>query len=426
MRVLHIVTALLVAVAIYMIVIQRDALLEFAGRSEAAEPDLAVPATAGEETPAALAGTDEGPERIRIVAMESTAREIDTAVLVRGRTEAARQVDVRAETSGLIINDPLRKGALVETGDLLCEIAPGTRQATLSEARARLAEARARVPEAAARVEEAEARLAEAEINDRAARSLNQSGFAAETRVAATAAGVSSARAGLESARTGLESAESAVQSAQAAVASAETEIDRLTITAPFGGLLESDTAELGALMQPGQVCATVIQLNPIHLVGFVPEAEVERVSMGAMATARLASGGALSGRVSYVSRSADPETRTFQVEITVPNEDLSVRDGQTADIAIASDGAPAHLVPASALTLDDEGHLGLRIAASDPAIGDVAAFTEIELVRDTTNGVYVTGLPDPARVIIIGQEFVTDGVPLDVTLRDPFAEATQ
>ncbi len=416
MRVLYLITALGVAAIVYLLVIQRDALLEFAGREAPADAvtDVEEPV----ERPTATT-SDRAMTRVSVVAMESEAQEIDTAVLVRGRTEAAREVEVRAETSGLIINEPLRKGTLVEAGDLLCRIAPGTRDASLAEARARFREAEARLPEAAARVEEAKARLNEAEIIDRAARSLSESGFAAETRVASTAAGVSAARTGVEAARTGLESAQSAVQSAAAAVAAAETEIERLSVFAPFAGLLESDTAELGALMQPGQACGTVIQLNPIRLVGFVPEADVERVRLGETAGARLASGGELVGQVTYVSRSADPETRTFRVEITVPNENLAVRDGQTAEIVIAAAGAPAHLVPASALTLDDEGHLGLRTVTSDETLGDVATFTPVELERDTAQGVYVTGLPDVAQVIVVGQEYVTDGVPLDVTLRD-------
>ena len=44
---------------------------------------------------------------------------------------------------------------------------------------------------------------------------------------------------------------------------------------APFAGLLETDTAELGALLQTGSPCATIIQLDPIKFVGFVPEAEL-------------------------------------------------------------------------------------------------------------------------------------------------------
>lgn len=424
MRVFYILTAVLVAAAIYMLVIQRDALLDFAGRAPDAEASAEADGAdgAGSDIAAAPVGApvvEEAPDRVAVAAMVSEARQIDRAVRLRGRTEAARQVDVRAEISGLIVNTPLRKGALVEAGDLLCEIDPGTREATLAEMRARLTEAGARLPEARARVDEARARLVEAEINDRAARSLSQSGFAAETRVASTAAAVSSARAQVETAKTGLESAQSAVQAAQAAVAAAEKEIERLTITAPFDGVLESDSAELGALMQPGQICATVLQLDPIHLVGFVAEAQVDRVARGAPAAATLVSGAQVEGEVTHVARSADPETRTFRVEITVPNPDLTIRDGQTAEIAIAAEGAPAHLIPASALTLDDDGRLGVRTVRDDPDLGDVAAFVPVELLRDSVRGVYVTGLPESARIIVVGQEYVTDGVALEVTMRE-------
>jgi multidrug efflux system membrane fusion protein len=430
MRLFPVLTAIVVAAVLYLAVFERDRLLELAGRTptenEAATLAGAVDGDgANAEEPPALAAEAAAANRVSVVAFESGARRIDDAVIVRGRTEAAREVDVMAETSGRIVSDPLRKGAFVEEGELLCSIAPGTRPATLAEARARLAEARARIPEAEARLEEAQARLEEAQINDRAASRLGEDGFASETRVAAARAALSSARAQLETARTGLESARSGVQSAAAAVGAAETEMERLTITAPFSGLLETDAAELGALMQPGAHCATVIQLDPIKLVGFIPETDVDKVAVGARAAARLISGREIGGEVTFLSRSADPQTRTFRVEVEVPNPDLAIRDGQTVEIAIEADGASAHLIPASALTLDDAGNLGLRTVVADPERGEIAQFVPVQVVRDTARGVFVSGLPEVARVIVVGQEYVRDGVPVDVTLRQP-GEMTQ
>ncbi len=135
--------------------------------------------------------------------------------------------------------------------------------------------------------------------------------------------------------------------------------------------------------MQPGAICATVIQLDPIKLVAYVPETEINRISWGRLAGARLTSGQELRGRVSFLSRSADPLTRTFRVEIAVPNPGLDVRDGQTVEIVIASDGANAHLVPQSALTLNDDGVLGIRVVDSE----NQALFQPITLVRDTADG---------------------------------------
>ena len=220
--------------------------------------------------------------------------------------------------------------------------------------------------------------------------------------------------AAIQSGEAAVAQARSGIRSAEAAVTRADEDIKRLRILAPFAGYLETDTAELGSLLQPGSPCATVIQLDPIKLVGFVPEAQVDRIIVGAVAGARLASGGAVTGRVSFLSRSADERTRTFRVEITVPNPDVTIRDGQTADILIQSDGVAAHLLPASSMTLNDDGTLGVRIAENG-----VVRFVPVRMVRDTANGVWLTGLPAEADVIVVGQEFVTDAVPVRVTYEE-------
>jgi len=441
MRLFPILAAILVSAAIYALVMERDRLAAlFAPVEDTAVGELVEDAPDAEplaETPAERDGT------IGVVALRSTARIIDSAVTVRGQTEADRQVELRAETSGQIVSDPIRRGAFVDQGQTLCQIDPGTREANLAEALARLAEAKSRIPEAKAAIPEAEARieesrarviearalLNEAEINANAADKLSTDGFASQTRVAQTQAAVEGAKAqivsaeaalkaaesGRETATAGVEAARSGVESAQAAVASARKEIERLTIKAPFAGLLESDTAELGSFLQAGTPCATVIQLDPIMLVGYIPETEIGKVIQGAPANARLASGGTVEGDVTFISRAADPTTRTFRVDIRVDNPDLALRDGQTAEIKIDAEGLQAHLLPQSALTLDDDGTLGVRVVTPEKT----ARFNPVTLLRDTPTGVYVTGLPDKAEVIIIGQEFVSDGVPVKPTYRE-------
>ncbi|MEO1137859.1 MAG: efflux RND transporter periplasmic adaptor subunit [Pseudomonadota bacterium] len=444
MRLFPILAAIVVSVVIYVFVMERDTLFDAFGGAKTASAvgaDGDAVDNSG-ETPPQVA-SDDVPETVRVVAVRSVAREIDSAVIVRGQTEANRQVELRAETSGLVVSEPLRKGAFVERGDILCQLDPGTRSATLAETVARLAEAKARIPEAQAalpeaqarieesraRLIEARARLREAEINANAASSLSTEGFASQTRVAQTEAEVEGAKAqivsseaslkasqsGLETAAAGVEAARAGVESAQAAVASAQKEIERLTVTAPFSGLLESDTAELGSLLQAGSLCATVIELNPMMLVGYIPETEIGKVDMGSTAAARLASGDEVQGEVVFISRAADPETRTFRVDIKVSNEDLRLRDGQTAEMVIAADGTKAHLLPQSALTLDDNGALGLRVVDAD----SLADFVPVTLMRDTPTGVFLSGLPDEVNVIIIGQEFVSDGVPVSPTYRE-------
>lgn len=420
MRWFSILLALLVAGVVYLLVMERESVLRYAGVEPAPETET-VPETPPTDT---ITNSEQDDlKRVSVVAMPSTAQVIDNAVLVRGRTEAARQVTVMAETTGQIVSEPLRKGAMVEEGQLLCKIDSGPREAQLSEAQARLAEARAGLPTAEARLIESQARLSEAQINDRAASKLIEGGYASETRLATVKANLSSAEANLESARAGLEAAKAGVEAAAAAVALAEKEIDRLAVIAPFSGLLETDTAELGALLLPGSPCATVIQLDPMKLVGFISESQVEKVRVGAPAGARLISGQEVEGFVTFLSRSADPTTRTFRVEIEVPNTALAIRDGQTAEIGIAASGETAHLIPPSALTLDNSGALGLRIVGKDEEKGEVSAFVPVEFLRDSPEGVWVAGLPTYVDIIVVGQEYVTDGVPLTVTFREGIAQ---
>lgn len=355
MRVFPLITALCVTVAFYLLVMEREQLFGFAG-------------VIFEED--SVTQEAEAAPRVHVVATRSQAQPVADFVLLRGRSEAMRQVEIRSETSGLVISEPIRRGASVKAGDPLCELAAGVRKAALDEARAR---------------------LSEAEISYRAAAGLSESGFASDVRLA-------SARAALQSAQAGLDRA--------------VENMAQLVMHAPFDGLLETDTAELGSLLQPGALCATLIQLDPITLVGFATEGQIESIELGAPAGARLVSGRELMGTVSFISRSADPQTRTFRVDVTVPNPDGSLRDGQSATIVIQGQEQSGHLLPGSALTLNDQGALGLRVVDDDGLV----SFEPARILRDTADGVWLGGLPDQINAITLGQEFTREGARVDIT----------
>ncbi|QDL92373.1 efflux RND transporter periplasmic adaptor subunit [Paroceanicella profunda] len=350
MRAIPLLTALLVALAFGLWIFGLGA-----GPAETAQ-NLPPPADAAPKD-----------QPVSVVVRRSQAESVRDVIILRGRTEAFRKVEVMAETSGRVISRPLRSGAQVAEGDSLCRIDPGERQAALEEAQARLEDARIR--------------------ND-AATKLGD--YAAETtRLAARAA----------------------LNSAVYAVRTAELELQRLDIRAPFDGLLETDTAELGSLLQPGALCATVIALDPIKLVGFVPESRVGRLHAGAPAGARLIDGREVTGTITFLSRSADETTRTFRVEITVPNPRWEIRDGLTAEIGIPLAPRQGHLLPQRVLTLDDRGRMGVRVAEDG-----VARFVPVTVIRDAPEGLWLDGLPATAEVIITGQEYVSDGRALDVS----------
>ncbi len=358
MRWMSIFSALVVGLVLFLFIMERDRLRALAGVEVVAE------ASASDE--------DAQPDTVAVVAMRSDASAVDSTIVLRGQTEAMRRVVVQAETTGRVISEPLRRGARVNAGDLLCELDPGTRPAALAEA---------------------EARYREAEANAQASERLSERGYTAETTAISNRA---------------------SLQAAQAAIEQARLEIERLKILAPFGGLIDTDTAEYGALLQPGSECATVIDIDPVRFVGYVAEGLVDLIRPGAPVTVRLITGREREGEVAFVSYSADPATRTFRVEAEIPNGALEIRDGQTAQGWVSTVGTSAHLVPQSALTLDDSGRLGLRVVKDGHA-----QFLGAEVVRDTGEGILLSGLPDTIEVIVTGQDFVTDGQAVTVTYSD-------
>jgi len=300
---------------------------------------------------------------VPVLTLEVRAEEAADRLTVRGRTVANRAVTVEAETTGRVISEPRRKGDRVAAGDILCRIDPGSRPAQLAEAEARLAEARAEAD---------------------AAESLSAKGFTSRTTRFARQA---------------------SLQGAQAAVDLVKLDIERLSIRAPFDGVLETDTAELGSRLGVGTPCATVVDLSRLRASGHVGERVVDGVALGQHARIRLVNGREADGRISYISRVADPDTRTYEVEITLPNPDASLRAGMTAEMIIDLPSRRAHRIPQSALTLNDEGTLGVRLA-----MDGVARFAPVTVLTDDVEGLWVTGLPETARVIVAGQEFVRDG----------------
>jgi len=182
-------------------------------------------------------------------------------------------------------------------------------------------------------------------------------------------------------------------------------------VKAPFDGYLETFSVKEGDYLNTGAVCATIIDPDPMRLIGEVSEKEINFVKVGAKAVAELISGKKVEGVVSFVSTSANKGTRTFRVEIDVKNSDRSIRDGVSAQIAIEGDTILAHKISPSILMLGEAGELGIRTVNQD----DQVEFKKIEILEDTMEGIWITGLPKNTRIITIGQEYVFQGQTVNV-----------
>ena len=284
-------------------------------------------------------------------------------VAIRGRTEAARSVVVRSETAGVVAATPAIEGSFVRKGTVLCRLNVDARQATLDQARANL---RSR------------------QLQQKASADLAARGYRSQTQVLQDQANL---------------------DAASATVRQAELGVEQMSIRAPFDGVFDKRDAEVGAYLSPGQPCGTMIELNPLLIVGDLPETEASKVKVGSTANAQLTSGETLAGKVRYAAREADAQTRTYRIEITTANPQMT-RSGLSAAVRINAGSGPAHLVPLSSLVLDAAGRQGVRYVLAD----DKVAFAPIKVLEETPQGIWVTGLRGPARVITVGQSYVAEG----------------
>jgi membrane fusion protein, multidrug efflux system len=299
-------------------------------------------------------------------------------VTFRGRTQAARTVVVRSETAGVVAATPVLQGTFVRAGTVLCRLAVDARAAALDQARAG---------------------LKAKQLQMQASASLAAKGFRSKTQVLTDQADM---------------------DSASAAVRQAEVALHQVNIVAPFAGVFDHRDAEVGAYLSPGQSCGTVIELDPLLVVGDVPETEVGKIRVGAPAGAKLVSDASISGHVRFVARDADPATRTYRVEVTAANRGAAVQSGLSAEVQIAAGVGPAHFIPVSALVLDAGGRQGVRYVLE----GDKVAFAPVTVLEETPGGVWVAGLHGNPRIITVGQSYVSEGQKVRVAAR-PAARAT-
>lgn len=179
-------------------------------------------------------------------------------------------------------------------------------------------------------------------------------------------------------------------------------ELNRTEVKAPFSGYLEM-IVKPGNFLERGQVCATIIQLNPITFVAEVPESDINKVEEGQEVVLNLITGESIIGNLSFVSKSASNLTRTFKVEAEIKNEKGMIRDGITSEMIIRTSKIYAHKISPSVLMLNDKGILGIKVIEN----GDRVKFLPIDILEDSEDGIWITGVPNNIQLIIQGQGFV-------------------
>ena len=321
--------------------------------------------------PPAIRVSQERSDLFKVQVSKIKASDRNSIIKVHGKTEASAKVTIQAETTGMLIERPYKKGDFVEKGEILCQLVPGTRQAQIDEAHASFL-------------------FTESQL--RSAEKLNKSGFSSTTQVGQL-------QVNLEAAKSRLEQA--------------KLELERTTIKAPFSGIIETPIAEIGSLLSNGSPCATILKTNPMLAVGQISEREVGQMKIGTRATVQLVNGETKQGKISYIASGAESNTKTFRIEVELPNDSNDIRDGITAQIEFILPPKIAHFINSSTLTLNSDGELGVKTVNGK----NLVQFIPVELAGGETNGVWVKGLPEEANVITVGQEYVIHGQEVDPVL---------
>ena len=322
---------------------------------ESSESRAAIPPGAGE------------PKKLFRVAVEQTSVvQHSHKLVISGRTEADKRVGLTARTGGVLTELRVKRGSWVKQGDIIAILSDEARESQVAQAKSLVVQ-----------------RQTELEV---------------KRRLIATGA----------MPKLDLVNLEAQFEAAKAALAAAEAELDRGVIRAPWAGVISDITVEVGkaAFSFTGTDLATIVALDPMLAVVEVSERKLAGLKVGDAAEVRLVTGETARGKVRFVSKTASATTRTYRVEVEIPNKDGAIPDGITAEVSLPLAPVPATRVPRSALTISSAGDVGVRAVGE----GDIVGFVPVKVVEDEQTFMWVSGIPDGARVIVQGQDFVREG----------------
>jgi len=332
-----------------------------------------LPHESAESRAAVRGGEGEAKKLFRVAVVGTTVVPHSRKLTVAGRTEADKRVTVTARTGGVLTELRVKRGMWVKQGEIIAILSDEAREAQVAQAEAVVTQKRTELD---------------------AKRALIMTGTLP---------------------RLQLVDLEAQVKAAEAALAGAEAERDRGVVRAPWSGVVHDVPVEVGqaAFSFAGREIATLVALDPMLAVVEVAERKLAGIKVGDTADVRLVTGELASGKIRFVAKTASQTTRTYRVEIELPNADGKIPDGITAEVAMPLSPTPATRIPRSALTFSSTGNLGVRAVGADETV----EFVPVNVVEDEQGFMWVTGIAEGSRVIVQGQDFVREGQKVDAVM---------
>lgn len=324
-------------------------------------------------------------EMPRVRVEKSTSNDRQKTLELIGTTKPSQEVEIKAEVSGKVEKIVTKEGSLVKQGDIILIIEKRNKQARVNELRAL----------------------------------VDQKQIALSSSESLTLKGLSS--------RSSVAKARSELESAKASLIQAEIDLKSTVVRAPFSGILEKVNVEEGDFVQvgfggdfdtsgsfAGASVAKIINNSPFKIEAGVSEKIGSEIKEGMKAKVKLISGEVVNGVVTYISKVALQETRTFKIEVTVNDPKVSASSGTTATIELGLSNLSSHKIPASSLAISEDGRFGIKVLenvenVSDSEMKGVVKFYPVNIADSDETGVWINDLPQDILLITLGQNFVNE-----------------
>ncbi|NJL47289.1 MAG: efflux RND transporter periplasmic adaptor subunit [Leptolyngbyaceae cyanobacterium SM2_5_2] len=370
----------------------------------------------GEEKTTADTPAPAPPTATQTVTVASVlAATVADTLAVNGTVQATDLLSIAPQVSGLQIRElRVREGDAVSAGQALASLDDATLQADLRQAQAQLAVAQAQVTQRQAAQAQDQANLVEVQQNLQRSQALADRGAISQQELTRQQTQVLTAQEAVGLARAEVTSAEAGVRSQQAAIERLQTQLTQTTVRAPVAGTIAERRATVGDISSPGTPIVTLIQNNQLKLAAEVPQAQLDRVAIGAPVAITSNTDGRLrlQGTVQSIDPVVNAATRVALVNITLPSSDL-LKPGMFLRGDITTASRSGLTIPTTALQPQPDGTSQVFVLGD----GNQVTARPVELGnRLPANGNQLAqvevrqGLQAGEQVVTTGVGFLQDG----------------
>ena len=339
---------------------------------------------------------------------------IDQSIELQGQTIHNKKIDVKSETSGKISSIEFSRGDNVSENSEMITISLEDRKEKLLSAEKDLERLSKEIilneKNRDNLLRQNVERIELYEIEYASAKQLIDKGLSSKSKLSLASFNLANAKADREDIKIKFESTlaslEAQITNVKSVLKNIKLDINKTSIKAPFDGIISEKMVEETEFISVGTPLFSIIDLDPIKIEGYLSEFDVNKVSVGTKAFIEDSNGIKKSGIISFISPSAETSTRTFEITIEADNKDLSYKSGITTKIVIKGSELKAHKIPPSILTLLDDGTVGVKAVDNE----NMVIFYPTKTIKDTIDGMWVSGLPEKVNLIVSGQEYISLG----------------